>query len=311
MAVFYSGGTYVNSTFTGDTKANIIGSIQTALTAAGWTVVSGGGTTNLLMQSATQANVTHPIRVRFQDNAGSCVQIVIENQAGTLAGRMVISSSIQGGGNLLPASAKIFRIIAKRYDFYVMTPGASGSREFVMAGMLSVPPPLTGVTDCGYMFCNSFYDANTTTAYCLRTGSSITLRPGSTAAQTGSPNFNVLWNGNLWDNVNNGGQSPGYPELLVGRSAPTYYESSALYRWANDDEISSDTLVGWGLASATDEAKARGYLFDAVYRAQPYTADTEETIIDAGITHTFHNISHNNAGVNGGTARGGIWVAVS
>jgi hypothetical protein len=111
---------------------------------------------SMLLESATQANVTHPIRVRLKDNRGNCIQVSIENQAGSVVG----GSSTGAGGNLLPAAAKTFRMIATQYHFLCFTPATSAAREFVMAGMLYVPSFLTGITDHGYMFCNSFSDGN-------------------------------------------------------------------------------------------------------------------------------------------------------
>src|SRR5438309_10759712 len=41
MATQYSGGTYINTTFTGDTKLNIANNVITNLLKAGWTAISG------------------------------------------------------------------------------------------------------------------------------------------------------------------------------------------------------------------------------------------------------------------------------
>src|ERR1035437_5358596 len=233
MATQFSGGTIVNTTFTGAVRSDLQSYLKTHLTTAGWSCVAasagwgpggvhtftvtiaspgvvtdtghgwlggervilqttgalptglsvntvyfvkyidantfnlstGGSNINtsgsqsgthklnaesMLLESATQANVTHPIRVRLKDNRGNCIQVSIENQAGSVVG----GSSTGAGGNLLPAAAKTFRMIATQYHFLCFTPATSAAREFVMAGMLYVPSFLTGITDHGYMFCN-------------------------------------------------------------------------------------------------------------------------------------------------------------
>src|ERR1044071_8307017 len=151
MSTVFSGGTYVNTTFTGDTKANIISNIQTQLTNAGWTVVSGGGTTNLLMQTALGADGYNQGRVRFKDNSGSCVQVTLENVSGTKTQTLNTTT----GGNLLPAAAKTFRILASKYRFECFTPGTSLAREVVYAGILAIPTPYVGViTEAIYMGSN-------------------------------------------------------------------------------------------------------------------------------------------------------------
>src|SRR4051812_47184678 len=88
MAIQYSGTNY-NSTFTctTGTRQEIVTGLQTALTAAGWTVISGSGTGNVLMESATTpAPQSLVMRVKlFDPGSGNCAQLVPRNQANTHA----------------------------------------------------------------------------------------------------------------------------------------------------------------------------------------------------------------------------------
>ena len=394
MATQFSGGTYVNATFTGNVRSDIQINIAAQLVNAGWANKTGatgagtgagnagvvtitsanpgvvtlashgflggeriilqttgnlpsnlspntvyfvkyvdGGTFNLstslgggnintsggspsgthtlntesfLLESATQSNVTNPIRVRLIDNRANCIQVHIENQAGTVkSGSQTNSSS---GGSLLPATSKTFRVLATRYHFLCFTPGASAAREFVMAGMPYVPSLLTSVTDIGYMFSNCDYDGSGYNRCSIRYGPSLTW--GGSAGGSGSANVEVLYNASFLENYSNAGnaQTVGFPNLLITNvSDVSPLGRLCHYRWANDDIDTSDVLVSSGLGSTSDEAKIKGQLFDMIFIADAFAGDSTDTFN----SHTWWNVTANNTGSAGGIARGGIWVATS
>jgi hypothetical protein len=383
MATIFSGGTYVNTTFTGGVRSDIQLNIKTQLLVAGWTSVAvaagqgpgivstftvtiaspgvvtltthgllggekvilqttgalptnlvvntvyfvkyidantfnlaatlGGANINtsgsqsgthtlntesMLLQSATQTNVTNPIRVRVKDNRGNCIQISIENQAGSVAG----TNSTTFGGNLLPAAAKVFRIIATQYHFLCFTGVTSAAREFVMAGMLNVPSLLASITDHGYMFSNGASDTSTSICASIRTAMTLTIT-------LGSPNSAVIWNSSLIENGNSSSVSNaiGCPSLIVMGLPDANIGRAGHYRWANDDINTADILLSVGLTVFTDEGKIKGQFYDMIYIADAFAGDSTDT--DNG--HNWFNITQNNVGVGASVVRGGVWVAVS
>ena len=84
MSVQYAGGTNVNTTFTCTvgTRREIVDGLVAALTTAGWSMVSGGGTGTVVMRSATTPTASNVIDVRIHDpGSGNCAQIRMQNAA--------------------------------------------------------------------------------------------------------------------------------------------------------------------------------------------------------------------------------------
>ena len=276
---YIDANTYNLSTTSGGSNINTSGSQSGSHTI---------NTESILMQSATQTNVTNPIRVRLKDNRGNCIQVSIENQAGTVVGQ----NDTGNGGSLLPASSKTFQVIATRYHFLCFKQGGELVREFVMAGMLYVPSLLTGVTDHGYMFCDSSND-----------GDSSGIRPSFRSSvninqQNGANRYQFLWNSSISDAYVQ--SNIGAPQAVISYSLGY---GPGITRWANDDLNTSDILIASGLVYGTDEPKIKGQLFDMVYIASAFAVDATDTFN----SHTWQNITNNNTG----SPSGGIWVATS
>lgn len=384
MATVYSGGTYINQTFTGDTKWAIKKNVREQLVLAGWTskaygsasgclgdastvtitiatpgvvtwnshpfsggervllattgalptglavntvyfikyvnantfnlsTTSGGANINTsgsqsgthtlytesdLLESATQANVTNPIRIRITDSRVNCVQVSLENSAATLTS----TASTAAGGNLLPAAAQTMRIIATKYWGTCFVPGSTAARSFVYFGMPYVDSTiLAGVTDIGVMFSNAQADNTTTTQASFRT------LPAVTAGALSAGNYACIYNSSLLQSNNSNGSSntAGGPEVLL-TAAPAYSQSSTArnYRWASDALLSADVLVVWGLTATADEAKIRGQLFDMLYVGDAFAMDSVDTL---NTGHSWYNLTNNFAG-SSIAPRGGMWV---
>ncbi|MEN6537782.1 MAG: hypothetical protein ABFD89_29290, partial [Bryobacteraceae bacterium] len=153
-SILYSGGTIVDTTFTGDTRAAIATALIAELVNAGWTSISGSGTDQVL-QSAATAEGSNSICMRVYDPAtGNCARVAMRNAAGSL-----VSQDFY----LLPGSGKTYRMIACKHNFFAMTPGASATREFVCGGTLAVPSFLNGVLtgDLGFIQGNGASDTDT------------------------------------------------------------------------------------------------------------------------------------------------------
>jgi hypothetical protein len=256
---------------------------------------------SILMQTATTAQ-SLAIRVRIKDNRGSCVQISIENTAGTLLG----TNSTTFGGNLLPAAAKTFRIIANRYQFAVMVPTVfNTARNFVFAGVLYVPAPNTVPAECALMFCDSNSDTSTTVEDSWRTG--VTQRTGTIGS------FCVMWGANMWESGNNGqGGSNAWsaPNLFLGLSAQAQQiggvmsTTPTLYRWASGDIITSDPLVAWGLDALGSEPQLRGQIWDCIVVHDSFTGDATTTF-DA---KNWRILTNSGTGVQTFVPRGSVFL---
>lgn len=311
MATLFS-GTIVTGTFTGNTKQAIINGIQTVLTSAGWTVVSGGTSTNLLMQTVITPAGQGALqaRFRFKDNAGTCCTISLENTAGTVLG----SNNTTNGIHLLPGASRVFEVIANPYQFVVFVPGEFNiARDFAMGGVNAIVGPLTGITAAGFLKGNSVSDSSTTIPFNWRNNIGI--------AQNQVPNFQAMWNASLLDNANNtqnSANAAGCIELwvtvpacvgLVGGLTTT--NNLIAYRWANGDNFSSDPLISWALTLISDEPLVRGQLWDSIVIHDSVVGDTTASFSG----HNWINITNSESGGGVSSAqgrpRGSLWIAIS
>ena len=298
--VQYVGYEPIYQTFIGTAKQDIIDGIEAALLAAGWTTVSGSGTTNLLMQSdVTPDNLQ--IRARIKDNTGNCATISIENVSGTKVG----ANTTSAGGMLLPGAAKTFNVLANRYSAYVFTAGSvSTAREFVMFGTVALPAHLSGViTECGYLQGNGLSDSSATLVDSFRTSLMSTR-----AANNSCANLELLVNGSLIQNNNNSFPSvTGSLHFTFYGNVHTNNNTVAGYRWHDDSGHLFAPILNWGLAAFTDEGKARGYLWDAVLSTESYVADQTVTLD----SYDFWIITNSNTGSGTlSSPRGSLLVVV-
>jgi len=297
VSIQYSGGTIVNTTFTCTvgTRREIVDGIYAALNTAGWSTVSGGGTGDVLMQSVSTPDSLQ-IRVRLYDpGSGNCAQVSIRNQAGT---------KISSAAWLLPAVGKVFRVIACRYQFFVFTPGASITREFVAVGVPSLPSFLVGVItgDCGWLVGNAVNDTDTATHYCLRSAT------GTSGKLFNSHRYSGICNGNLVDYAAGLSNAADFRLTLLGPGFMYSGPDDGGLLWHDDTRMVVEPVVSWGLALTTDVAKGRGLLWNAIVVQSSYDADTNISFDG----HTWWAITHQGVGVpNSGHLRGTLFIAVN
>ena len=247
----------------------------------------------ILLQSATQSNVTNPIVIRLNDFGGSGILTTVQNYAGTLIGNL----SRYYGGCLQPCTFGNFQIVATRYQFFCFTQGnQQNNRSYTHAGMLYIPSFLTGVTDEGFVFGDTI-DSETNGIYnCWRN----TLSFG----QNSTSNCSHIWNQNLCEigNNNTGAYNAGMLTPLV--LAPPYWpQNDSHFRWANDWFNTSDILLSCGLNTINQEGKIRGQFFDVVYIPEAFAIDSTTTFNG----HTWQNLTNNQTGL----PRGGVWVTIT
>lgn len=260
MAIQYSGGTIINTTFTSDgTRRNLVDNLAAALASAGWSYISGSGTGDVLMQSATTPQGLY-IRFRiFDPGTGNCAQITMKDVSGTL------TSAI---GYMLPTSGKQFRIVANKYQFFFFSTGSdnrSTAREIALGGTLWVPDfvfaDLSPAFDLGWFGYTGVSDTTTTAINSFRLAPSMYY--GSTIYKTQLVNHT------------NGIPLPGLVTLSGTGNA------SYPYRWQTDALPTFEALMTFSSTGATNgEQKIVGAIWDAIQVAGPFVGESTITLDD-------------------------------
>ncbi len=273
MAIQYSGGTNINSTFTctTGTRREIVDGISAELVAAGWTIISGSGTGTVLLESATTPSPQNLVcRVRLHDpGSGTSAQVQFRNQGNTKAQTNQFY--------LHPAAAKVYRVIACPYQFFVFASDSMTSgRTMVSGGVPYLPSFLQGVvTECIWAQGNSINSDSSNTLY------SSFRTAGFTGYDSNQPNqWNVV-NGNMVETfgVAGGGNRPGMQSLLVqqGPQHQVMQSQQTAYRWHDGSLLTYEPLIAWGLTSYNDEPLIRGQLWDAAMISGQFVADQTTT----------------------------------
>jgi hypothetical protein len=285
MAIQYSGGTNISTTFTctTGTRQEIVTGLEDALNAAGWTTISGHHTSNVLLESATTPSPQSLVcRVQLQDpGSGTSAQVRFRNQGNTKA---------QTNQYFLhPAAGKVYRVIACPYQFFCFASDSTTvGRTAVAGGVPYLPSFLQGVvTECIWSQGNCTNSDTSNTLY-------NTFR-------------NVSWTGfdnamcNQWHVVNGnqnevygvfgGGNRPGLQTLIMQQGAQnnTYQGYGPSYRWHDGSLLTYEPLITWGLTSHSDEPLIRGQLWDAAMISGQFVAD-QTTTFDS---HNWWVYTHN------------------
>lgn len=281
MGIQLSGGTSVNFTWTPVTRLAIINNIEDQLLLAGWSRAVGTlHAADVTMQSATTAaGLACRLRL-FDPGTGNCAQLFLQNGAG---------GDVQTTAFFLNPVGSLYRIIAHKYDFWVMT-GASNAREFACGGVLFTPTTLTttqNIFGCG----NSENDTNTLLRSALRNSHYSVNGP-----------YYANYNGNFYTT----GVLSGTGVLELVGVAGANYSTQCGYRWHDDSAINFDPLLAWGLTAATDEAKIAGQIHDALFVNKELPGDFTFTTADA---KNWFVISKSVVG-SGSAARGALCVLI-
>jgi hypothetical protein len=302
MSIQYS-GTNINNTFvnTVGTRLEIVTGLSTALVAAGWNVISGGGTGNQLLESATTPSPQNLVcRIQLYDpGSGNCAQIKFRNQAGT---------ATQANFHPLYAQAsKTWRVIANPYQFFIFsTASTSVGREFVGGGVPYLPSFLQGVITEGiWSMGNGRNDIDSFNSTTFR-NNLVTSTPSS------QPNLWMDVNLNVWENFNNyvTNAYTGWPQLIGQQGAQWTQVAGtnlyATYKWHDDSLMVYEPLIAWGASGYTDESKIRGQLWDAAIVSDAFGAD-QTTSFD---TRNWWVLTNGNYGTSGLFARGSLLVVI-
>jgi hypothetical protein len=292
MSIQYDvGGTRTSSTFTGDTKGNLINGIEAGMTAAGWSEITRTASVDITFQSIATPAAGNQICVRVWDDGANCVRVRLSNVAGTV----VQSSSCY----LLPAASKTWQIVANRYQAAIWVPGSIAARDFVIFSALYIPqslwagsPPLT---TSAVIMGNANTDTDATIRGSMRTGLSV-------GGPNGTGNGFAIRNaaGMEWTS---GATAIGTPTLVIPQGADTAFTTG--YTWDDDSAFVSEPLVAWGTPDTTTIAKVRGQFWDGFVATESFPMD-DTTTFDS---HNWVNLTSNNNGAAGSMMRGSLWIA--
>lgn len=283
MAVQYAGGTNVNTTFTNTTgtRREIVDGLVSALSTAGWSTVSGGGTGDVKMRCATTP-VGNVLVVRIYDpGSGNCARLQlyttdsVKQQAGDIF--------------LFPTTGKVWRVIANKYQFFIFVPGSTATREFASCSALYIPPFLVtaGITVAGFLQGQSKNDTDTSTNYSLfRSLPSSYYNNGNWQQNSACVNYNYIIESN---NVTNSA-AVGVPQCVVPFRF-NFGGGSSPYRFADLSWMTYDPWMAFATSSIFDEALIRGMMWDMVVIGEA-NIPPDTTITYDG--RSFYNITFGN-----------------
>lgn len=288
MAIIYSGGTIVdNSTFRIDTLAHCCADLETYLVTAGWSVISGTGTSDVMFEcAATPLGNKH--RLRVSAGSSSNVAFRMYDTSGSPMGTQALDNVV---------NATPFRIIAHKHGFHLFLPGSSSvPGSYVACETLSVPSFVDPYPD------NSCY---------------LGINRNQTGGAFGGSFRSKLWwdrinssvqvcyNNTSWERFNQtGGWDENSPQLVIPHGNK---KDDVSYRWSTQTCLISEPLVAWALTYSTGfiEPKIRGQMYNACVVSDEIAAD--QTFSMDG--HNWLSITDSNTGVSG--FRGSLCVALN
>lgn len=293
-ATTYKGGANVSQGFLGGTRQNIIDGCESALLNAGFITISGSGTGTLVMQSSMTPNPQNlRFRVTFGTPGSNCVSVSIRNIDGSKVG----TNSTGAGGQLFPSASKGFRVIANKYQVFILVPGSAASRDFCAFGVPYLPTHLQGIVyEAIWLQGNAQNDTDTVTRTSFRT--SLSSEFGGTGL------LQHICNGNIWEGSPFNVSGP----HTLATMAPTKSLAGStwnLYRWHDGSMFMGDPIIGWGTFSNNEENTAKGQLWDSFIAMQPFPIDTQLVSVDSrnwwGITANNNGSSFSSTNVLAGT----------
>lgn len=311
MSIQFSNGTITVSSFAATTTATLIAGIQAALTASGWTVVSGAGTTNLLMQTLTTPQGL-AMRYKFHDNS-----FLVSSQATIQLSMQTVSGSIVGAdlntGNspwLRVNASTNYKVICGPYYFWILVPGSYADYGFwAMGGVPWTSSFQTSVTQIGYLVCKVKGTGSLTQVI-------PTFRDNVTCCLNNQvPQQQLIYNtnyisldGNAQSGNNNQGDSGMLRPWLPAVNTQYTNNSPSMNQnvFTDGSFATADPWIGWDIsrsgypASSGDASSINGMLWDAVFIFDNSQVGDATATFDG---HTWFNISN--------LQMPSLWVATS
>jgi hypothetical protein len=290
MALRFSGGPYVNTTFTctTGTRLEIVNGIVAALPSAGWTTISSA-TGDYTLQSGTSPEGL-AIRVRvFDPGSGNCAQVFLKSVDGWFTSQT---------SWLKPAASLVFHVVASPYQFFVYTLTSQTNTNYgtwLGCGVPAVPAWLNGtLTECGWIKGNTTGDAGSwcgswrnellgyTGDFYSHWSGFYGMNGGTRAIVDANPINDWYYFGDLELVFHGNGNRQASGQGVAG------YQG---FRWADNTLQLHDPYIAWGPnGRTTDEARIFGQLWDAAIASDAFTVDTAVTYgSHNGLTHTSAN----------------------
>lgn len=299
MPIQYASGPKINNSTVCNNKSDLCAAINTALTAAGWTVSTYTSATDQIYLSGLTIQ-GNQIKVRIWDAGGNCVNFRMMNTAQSI--------SQANACYLYVATSTMYTVIADQFQFCAFVPGSVSSRNFVLASAIYIPPNLTliGLTTAAFILGNGNSDTDASnmtgsfrTALTARGFPSASPSQGWTILNATTVEYNGL--------TADSSVHPGLPAMAVLQSAAI--DSISGYRWHDNSGLIMEPLIGWGTPTIDSEMKLRGQLWDCFISTESYPADMS-TLVDG---HTYYNVTQSNNGNVSipASMRGSIFLAVT
>jgi hypothetical protein len=271
MSIQLTGTVPIDFTFSsGGTRIELVSQFQTQLTAAGWTVISGGGSSDVIMESATTPQGVK-IQVEAIDAGGNCAQFKVRDGAALIGLTTMF---------LLPVNGSPFRIWANKYQFFYFLSGTNmgAQRSFVCGGVPWVPFFIQDTFTTSYAGWLHGNGASDTDTHDLNS----CFRKVFTA--NAIRNYSAIWNGVAFG-VNNTFNKFG----LIVQTALTLFDDM----WEEGTFTLFEPILVWESALGTVR---HGQLWDAALTSKPLDSELRRTF--GGIT--WRNVTHQNTSTAGG-----------
>ena len=264
------------------TRGQLVSQFQTILTSAGWTVISGGGSADVIMESATTPQGLVIRMEAIDPGSGNCAQFKIRDN-GILVGTQTIF--------LLPANGATFRLWANKYQFFYFLSGTdmTKQRAFVCGGVPWIPDFLKAVMSFPYG--GWIHGSGSTDTDTRQLGNSLRKALWASVVNT----YSAIWNSGVFGNAsaNNFG--------LVVQTANTNLDDL----WEDGTFTLFEPILIWGSNSFTGPVR-HGQMWDAMLLTKPLDSEIKRSFAN----YTWRNITHQN-GTTGNPGRGCLMLLTS
>lgn len=251
MAYRASGGPYVKTTLDGTSTTTLISAIQTALTGngLGWTVISGGGTTDVKLQSVAGHPYGSQVRMRITPT-NSTVGLRVTNVAETRAIEYSAGEPMRGFV-LTVGAGKVYTLIATPWHFAIYTLGSTPAREWIMFEMPWLPSFLSSkITGTAILWSNTIVDNSTTLLVNFRTGYS-----------RNNANNGWILNDQASAHINWNSSNDMIPLFMIPTNSRL--DGPRLSKWKDGRTHISDVYIGWAYATDSQETRIRAQMYDS------------------------------------------------
>lgn len=261
MSLQYSGGTYINRTFSPATRQDWVNSVTQAVSDAGWTTISGapGSGSDVKFESAA-ANQGQKIRMRFlEPGSGTCAQVTMKNVPESITSQVFYAN---------PTST--WRVIATKFHFFTFISGSGAritSRAFIAGGTIWSPTfmPYSSGDSLGFLTGSAAADTDATAKSSWR----CSLRDYDVSNTAGR--FTGLVLNSLLDKSSYA-STLDCPSIACWQGGNHALGNNS-YRWGDGTLPAYEPLLCFSLVGS-GESKIYGQLYDALVMNEAWNSET-------------------------------------